>query len=311
LGANIGNLTYFQAVKELLQKLRKFEIEIRKAVDSRLNGNFNSLFKGAGLEFDDVRSYQYGDDIRSIDWNVSSKGHGLFVKTFREDKQQTVFFLLDVSSSQTIGIAGQRKLDIAREICGVLTLSAIKEGGLVGLFAFSDKKEKYIKPGKGLSYAYQIIRSLFNYEPEALKTSLNNAILFALKIIKRKSVVIIVSDFIDTNYQNALGAMARTHDLVIIHLFDPDEQEVPAIGIIPAINPETGAKTWINTSSLQYRRRVRDQFMENLNSLNVVCRKEQVNMISVNVREDYLPNLIELFKVKRKARKQSTVKRGG
>jgi len=305
LGANIEILTYFQAVKELLQKLRKFEIEIRKAVDSRMHGNFNSLFKGAGLEFDDVRSYQYGDDIRSIDWNVSSKGHGLFVKTFKEDREQTIFFLLDVSSSLTIGSQNVRKLDVAREICGVLTLSAIKQAGLVGLFAFSDKKEKYIKPGKGLSYAYQIIRSIFQYEPNQLRTSLNDAILFALKIIKRKSVVILISDFIDTDYQHTLGALARIHDLVVIHVYDPDEQNLPAIGIIPVVNPETGARTWVNTSSLQFRKRVKEQFSDNLNNLSEFCRKQQVDMISVNVRADYLPSLIELFKVKRKVKRNT------
>lgn len=292
-------------MKELLQKLRKFEIEIRKAVDSRMHGNFNSLFKGAGLEFDDVRSYQYGDDIRSIDWNVSSKGHGLFVKTFKEDREQTIFFLLDVSSSLTIGSQNVRKLDVAREICGVLTLSAIKQAGLVGLFAFSDKKEKYIKPGKGLSYAYQIIRSIFQYEPNQLRTSLNDAILFALKIIKRKSVVILISDFIDTDYQHTLGALARIHDLVVIHVYDPDEQNLPAIGIIPVVNPETGARTWVNTSSLQFRKRVKEQFSDNLNNLSEFCRKQQVDMISVNVRADYLPSLIELFKVKRKVKRNT------
>ena len=135
-------------MKELLKKLRRYEIQIRKAINSQMKGDFRSVFKGTGLEFDDVRPYQYGDDIRTIDWNVSAKGHGTFVKTFREEKEQTVFFILDVSASQEIGVAGKTKVDIGREICGVLSLSAVKESSHVGLICYSDQRELYIKPTK-------------------------------------------------------------------------------------------------------------------------------------------------------------------
>ena len=158
-------------MRELFKKLRRFEIQIRKAINSQMQGDYRSVFKGTGLEFDDVRPYQYGDDIRTIDWNVSAKGHGTFVKTFREEKEQTVFFILDVSASENIGSEGKTKADIGKEICGVLALSAVKESSHVGLICYSDIKERYIKPTKGHSQAYEIISALVNLKPQSLKTS--------------------------------------------------------------------------------------------------------------------------------------------
>src|SRR5690606_37751361 len=184
-------------MKELIKKLRKYEIQIRKAITSQMQGNYHSIFKGSGLEFDDVRTYQYGDDIRTIDWNVSAKGHGTFVKTYREEKEQTVFFLLDVSASQEIGTPGNKKIDVGKEICGVLTLSAIKEHSHVGVICFSDQKEQYIKPGTGVQHGYQLIKKIFDLRPSSSKTDLSKGILYTLKAIKRRSVVIVISDFID------------------------------------------------------------------------------------------------------------------
>ncbi|MEM9857232.1 MAG: DUF58 domain-containing protein, partial [Bacteroidota bacterium] len=163
-------------MKDLVKKLRKYEIQIRKAINSQMQGDFHSIFKGSGLEFDDVRAYQYGDDIRTIDWNVSAKGHGTFVKTFKEEKEQTVLFVLDVSGSQEIGSPGSQKLDIGKEICGVLALSAVKEASQVGMISFSDQKEKYVKPAKGPKQAYEIINSLVELKPLSNKTDLAKAI---------------------------------------------------------------------------------------------------------------------------------------
>src|SRR3954464_15703243 len=152
-----------------------------------MQGDYHSVFKGSGLEFDDVRPYQYGDDIRTIDWNVSAKGHGTFVKTFREEKEQTIFFMLDVSASEDIGSPGKTKADIGKEVCGVLALSAARESSHVGLICFSDIKEKYFKPTKGHSQAYEIINAMATLKPRSLKTNLNKAISFALNTIKRRS----------------------------------------------------------------------------------------------------------------------------
>ena len=290
-------------MKELLKKLRKYEIQIRKAINSQMQGDFHSIFKGSGLEFDDVRPYQYGDDIRTIDWNVSAKGHGTFVKTFREEKEQTVFFILDVSASENIGSAGSTKADIGKEICGVLALSATKESGHVGLICFSDVKEKYIKPVKGHLQAYEIISTLVKLNPRSLKTNLTKAVAFALNAIKRRSVVILISDFIDEGYFHNLKALARRHDLVIIHVSDKRETRLPKLGIIPIIDKETQRTLWVNTSFGDFRKKISDRLASRKQELEKFSRKHQINFISLDTDEDYVPKLLRLFKIRNQSLK--------
>ena len=290
-------------MKELLKKLRKYEIQIRKAINSQMQGDFHSIFKGSGLEFDDVRPYQYGDDIRTIDWNVSAKGHGTFVKTFREEKEQTVFFILDVSASENIGSAGSTKADIGKEICGVLALSATKESGHVGLICFSDVKEKYIKPVKGHLQAYEIISTLVKLNPRSLKTNLTKAVAFALNAIKRRSVVILISDFIDDGYFHNLKALARRHDLVIIHVSDKRETRLPKLGIIPIIDKETQRTLWVNTSFGDFRKKISDRLISRKQELEKFSRKHQINFISLDTDEDYVPKLLRLFKIRNQSLK--------
>ena len=292
-------------LKELFKKLRKYEIQIRKVVKSQMQGDFHSIFKGSGLEFDDVRAYQYGDDIRRIDWNTSAKGHGTFIKTFKEEKEQTVFFILDVSASQEIGVLGHQKLDIGKEICGVLTLSSIKEASQVGLICFSDQKEKYVKPGKGSKHAYELISTMYRLQPESHHTDLSKAILYALEMIKRRSVIVLISDFLDDDYFHNLKGLARKHDLVIIHLFDKRETRLPSLGIIPLYDKEEGKTVWMNTSSWHFRRSIRKTYMENKDELEKLCRKHQVNYVQIDTDEDYVPKLIKLFKVRNRSLKAS------
>lgn len=293
-------------MKELLKKLRKYEIQIRKAINSQMQGDFHSIFKGSGLEFDDVRPYQYGDDIRTIDWNVSAKGHGTFVKTFREEKEQTVFFILDVSASENIGNPGSTKADIGKEICGVLALSASKESSHIGLICFSDVKEKYIRPVKGHLQAYEIISTLVKLNPQSLRTNLTKAIAFALNAIKRRSVVILISDFIDEDtYFHNLKALARRHDLVIIHVSDKRETRLPKLGIIPIIDKETHRTLWVNTSFGDFRKRISDRHNKRKAELEQFSRKHQVNFISLDTGEDYVPKLLRLFKIRNKSIKST------
>ena len=292
-------------MRELLNKLRRYEIEIRKAITSQMQGNFHSIFKGSGIEFDDVRSYQYGDDIRTIDWNVTAKGHGTFVKTFREEKEQTVFFMVDLSASQEIGAEGKQKLDIGKEICGVLSLSAVKESSQVGLIGFTDQKELYIKPSKGMKNAYQIITRLFSYQTVSQKTDLNKVFSFALNLIKRRSVIILISDFIDQDYWKNLKALSKKHDLVIIHLFDERESKLPRLGIIPLYDKESGKTHWINTSSPGFRQKLSHTFDDNQVRLQQFCKKHEVNYLSINTRENYVPRLIRLFKLRNKSKVKS------
>lgn len=290
-------------MKDILKKLRKYEIQIRKAINSQMQGDFRSIFKGSGLEFDDVRPYQYGDDIRTIDWNVSAKGHGTFVKTFKEEKEQTVFFILDVSASEDIGSPGKTKADIGKEICGVLALSAGKESSHVGLICYSDVKEKYLKPTKGHSQAYEIISTLTKLKPKSTKTNLSKAIAFALNTIKRRSVVILISDFIDEGYFHNLRSLARRHDLVVIHISDKRETRLPKLGIIPIEDKESKRTLWINTSFGDFRNRIVNHYEIRKAELASFSRKHQINFISLDTDEDYVPKLLKLFKVRNKSLK--------
>ncbi len=284
---------------EFLAKLRNFDIRIRKAVNSQMRGSFRSIFKGTGLEFSDLRTYQYGDDVRAIDWNVSSKGHGTFVKVFREEKDQTVFFVVDVSASQQVGPRHRDKLVATKEICGVLALSAIREASHVGMYCFSDQKEKYIKPGNGLKTGYQLIMSLYKLQPESTRTSIADALLFTLNALKRRSVVIMLSDFIDLNYEHNLKALAKKHDLVVIHLYDQREVNLPKLGIIPVHDTETGRTVWVNTSSASFRTGLHDTFRQNQSRLERLCKQYNANYLALDSQEDFVPKLVELFRIRK------------
>ncbi|MDX2301162.1 MAG: DUF58 domain-containing protein [Microscillaceae bacterium] len=288
-------------LKSIMYKIRNYEIRIRKAVNSQLKGNFTSLFKGCGLEFDDVRAYQYGDDVRRIDWHVSAKGEDTYVKVFKEEKEQTIFFLVDVSHSQSIGKEKYTKIELSREICSVLSLSAAKEESEVGLICFSDRKEKYIEPDKGMKKAYEIMLNLYRLVPESLKTDLDALIHFALNLIKRRSIVVLISDFIDQGYEESLKALARKHDLIVIHVTDDTEKELPRLGIIPLIDKESGEVHWVNTSSVAFQKRLLQDFVNTQKNLENLCLKYRANYLSVNTREDFVPKLVKLFKIRNRS----------
>ncbi len=292
-------------VKDLLKKLRKYEIQIRKAINSQMMGDFHSIFKGSGLEFDDVRPYQYGDDIRTIDWNVSAKGHGTFVKTFKEEKEQTIYFILDVSASQTIGAEGSTKLDVAKEICGVLALAGAKESSQIGLICYSDVREEAVKPAKGMQQAHEVIARLIRLKPASLKTNLKKALAFALNAIKRRSVIIMISDFIDEGFYPNLKSLARRHDLVIIQIYDARETALPRLGIIPVLDKESKQTIWINTSFGDFRARLVRHHAERVDELAQFCKKHQINFLRVDTTEDYVPKLLRLFKVRNKSLKSA------
>lgn len=286
-------------VEDIISKLNKYEIKIRKAVDSQMHGNFRSVFKGSGLEFSDLRTYQYGDDVRTIDWITTAKGHGAYVKIFKEEKEQTVFFMLDVSASQEVGNSGRLKLDTAKEICGVLSLSAIKEAGHVGLYCFSDQKELYFKPANGLKHGYEIILSLFKMKPLSQLTNIPAAIGFALNILKRRSVVFLISDFLDKDYEHNLKALARKHDLVVIHIYDQREIKLPSLGIIPVRDKESKRTVWLNTSSPTFKKEMKDMFENNQERLEKLCKQHNANYLAIDSREDYVSKLIQLFRVRK------------
>jgi uncharacterized protein (DUF58 family) len=291
-------------MNQILKKLRRYEIMIRKVVNNQLQGDYQSVFKGAGLEFDDLRPYQYGDDVRTIEWKVSAKGHGTFVKTFKEDKDQSVYFLLDISGSQDIGELGKKKIDISKEIAGVLTLAAIYEGSQVGLISFSDQKEKIILPGKGPKQGVKIIKGIFGHENKSLKTNLNDMFTFALNLIKKRSIIIVVSDFIDEGYERPFKALADKHDLVAIQITDPRESALPSLGIIPVYDKEKGKTTWVNTAFGSFSRKILDTFTLERDHLKNICKKNQINYLGISTKDDIVLPLIELFKNRNRSMKR-------
>lgn len=286
--------------KEFLKKIRKYEIKIRKAVNSERYGNFHSVFKGSGLDFDDLRQYQYGDDIRAIDWNTSAKGHGTYTKIFKEEKEQTVFFIVDVSASQKVGEAGRLKIDVTKEICGVLALAAIQEASRVGLLCYSDTKERYINPLDGMKHGYRLISELYKLAPISKGTNLAGAILFALNVMRRRSLVFLISDFIDQGYEHHLKALARKHDLIVIHIFDQREIELPSLGIVPVYDEEAERTVWINTSGTLYKEQRQKSFLQKRKVLETLCRQNKADYLSLDSHEDYVPSLIRLFTVRKK-----------
>ncbi|MCE7054845.1 DUF58 domain-containing protein [Algoriphagus sp. AGSA1] len=291
-------------MNELFNKLRKYEIMIRKVANNHLQGEYQSLFKGSGLEFDDLRPYQYGDDIRTIEWKVSAKGHGTFVKTFREDKEQSVFFLLDISGSQDIGQAGNKKIDQGKTIAGVLTLAAIFEGSQIGLISYSDQKEKLILPSKGSKQGVKMIRGIFDHENISLKTDLNSMFTFALNLIKKRAVIVIISDFIDEGYERSFRALAERHDVVAVQLTDPRESALPALGIIPVYDKEKGKTTWVNTAFGSFSKKIADTFTSEREHLKDICKKNQINYLAIDTTQDIVGPLIELFKYRNKSMKR-------
>lgn len=270
-----------------------------------MQGDFHSVFKGSGLEFDDVREYQYGDDVRSIDWNVTAKGHGTFVKTFKEEKEQTVFFLLDISASQEIGKKGHQKIDVTKEICGVLSLSAVRESSQVGALAYSDQREIYVAPGKGMPHAYHIINKIFTHKTVSKQTNLSKMFAFAMNMIKRRSVIILISDFVDDGYEKNLRALAKMHDLVVIHLSDKRESEIPALGIVPLYDKESGKTLWVNSSSGSFGKDTSAFFRENKEKIMHLCRRYQANYLQLDTSQEYVSQLIKLFKVRNRMKKKA------
>jgi uncharacterized protein (DUF58 family) len=203
-----------------------------------------------------------------------------------------------VSASQEVGKFGQKKLDMCKEICGVLSLSAVKEGSQVGVIAFSNRREKYIKPSKGMQHAYRVIAELYKMKSQSAQTDLNTGIYFTMNLLKRRSIIIILSDFIDKDYEQALKTISRKHDVVVIHLMDKREKEFPRLGIVPLFDPEQKKTFWINTSLPGFTRLVKQQFTGNQKHLEDTCKKQKTNYLAINTTDDYVSALIRLFKIR-------------
>ncbi|PDH42138.1 MAG: DUF58 domain-containing protein [Rhodothermaeota bacterium MED-G19] len=284
-------------VKDILKKVRKYEIEIRKFLNNSNQGDYNSIFKGSGIDFDDLRPYQYGDDHRSINWNITAKEDKIYTNTYKEDKEQSVFFLLDISQSQYIG--KNNKINISKEIASVLTISALNTNSQVGLLCFSDKKELFIESKKGIPHGYLIIKKLFELKQKSIKTSISSMIQFFMKSIKKKSLVIILSDFIDENYLKSLKSLNKYHDVICLHIYDDQEINIPKLGIIPVEEKEDNFKKWINTSSKEFQKMTHKLFKNDAENLKKEINSVGINYLKINSKENYIKKLIKLFKYRK------------
>lgn len=285
-------------IRSFLSRIVQLEIRIRKAINTQMHGNFSSVFKGSGLEFSDLRQYHYGDDIRHIDWNTTAKGHGTYVKLFKEEKEQTVFFLLDVSASLLVGREANSKMNTLKEVAGVLAFSAIQEAGHIGFCAYSDKNEKFMAPGSGKKHGYRVISELFKLNPENTGTDLKAGLRFTLQTLNRKSLVFVLSDFLDEGYDDLLKAVAKKHDLIVIQFHDKQEIDIPNFGIIPIFDPESRTTTYVNTASKTFK----SLLVGNENRIQTLkhhCKQWQADYVSIQTRKDFVPALVKLFRVRK------------
>ena len=282
--------------KQILKKVKQVEIRTRGLVNDLFGGEYHSVFKGRGMAFSEVREYQPGDDIRLIDWNVTARNGSPFIKIFEEERELTVYLLVDISKSGEFGSQNQLKLEFGAEIASVLGFSAIKNNDKVGLILFSNDIEKYVVPKKGKSHVLRVIRELLYNTPKGNKTSIKNALDYLLKVAKRKSVIFLISDFIDDDYWASLKVVNRKHDLIGIRLFDPAEKLLPDIGVIKVRDPESGSSFWIDTSNRGEMEKLKNQINSDFDTFNKQAKKIGFDIISVSTNGDFVDPLISLFR---------------
>lgn len=282
--------------KELFKRIRRIEIRTKGLVNNVFGGEYHSAFKGRGMEFSEVRPYQVGDDIRSIDWNVSARTGETHVKIFEEEREQTLMLVVDVSGSENFGSREKFKREVAAEICAVIAFSAIKNNDKVGMLLFSDQVELYVPPKKGRRHVLRLIRDLFAHKAGSRGTNLTSALNHVLRVLHRRSIVILVSDFFDGGYEQVLRAVARRHDAIAVYLQDTREEELPPIGLVHLTDAETGETVVVDTKSDRVRRTftetARTRRYETMNLL----RRARLDSIPVRTDESYVEPLIQFFR---------------
>ncbi len=286
--------------KELFQKIRRIEIRTKGLVNNVFGGEYHSAFKGRGIEFSEVRPYQYGDDIRAIDWNVTARAGDTFVKIFEEEREQTLVLLVDISGSSDFGSRHKFKREMAAEICAILGFSAIQNNDKVGLLLFSDQIELFVPPKKGRRHVLRLIRDLFAHEPHSRRTDLGLALNHILRVIRRRSIVLIVSDFFDQGFEKPLGMVAKRHDAVAIHLRDQREQDIPAVGLLEITDPETGETVVLDTGSRRTRQAFRSDAASRHEALATLLRRSRVDHVEIDTEHDCTEPLIRFFRSRSK-----------
>lgn len=282
--------------KELLKKVRKIEIKTRRLSDHIFGGEYHSTFKGRGMTFSEVRQYQFGDDIRSIDWNVTARYNEPYIKVFEEERELTMMLLVDVSGSELFGTTNQFKNDIVTEISATLAFSALQNNDKIGLILFSDQVELFIPPKKGKTHVLRIIRELLEFKPKSNKTDIAQALKYLTNVMKKKAIVFVLSDFIATDYERTLKITGNKHDVTGIRVYDEREQRIPNLGIVQMMDAETGSKQLVNTQSKKVRTAYANFHKESVTYFKETFTKSGCGVLDCRVDESYVKKLLGYFK---------------
>ena len=282
--------------KELLKKVRKIEIKTRRLSENLFGGEYQSTFKGRGMTFSEVRKYEFGDDVRSIDWNVTARYNEPFIKIFEEERELTMMLVVDISASEFFGTSTKFKRELITEISATLSFSALQNNDKVGVILFSDQIELFIPPKKGKSHILRIIRELIEFKPNSKKTSISSALSFLMRVIKKKSIVFILSDFIDSDYENSIQLVSKKHDLTGIRIYDKIESNIPNLGIVPFRDNETSIINYVNTNSKSFKSNHTINYYKKVNYFEESFKKNGSGQISCQTDEDFVKKLLSYFK---------------
>ncbi len=285
---------------ELLKRVRKIEIKTKGLSRQIFAGEYHSAFKGRGMAFSEVREYQYGDDFRSVDWNVTARFNHPYIKIFEEERELTVMLLLDISGSGEFGTQSRYKSTMITEIAALLSFSAIQNNDKVGVIMFSDRIERFIPPKKGKQHILKIIRELIDYSPDSRLTNITIPLRYLVNAIKKRSIAFLISDFLDDNFEEALKIASKKHDLVGLQVYDLREKELPDVGLMKVRDAETGEFTWIDTSSTLVRNIYHEKYHKKQEELNDLLTRVGVDYVSIAAHEDYVKPLMRLFKKRAK-----------
>jgi uncharacterized protein (DUF58 family) len=281
--------------RDILKKVRQIEIRTKRLVTDSLAGQYHSVFKGRGMNFDEVREYSPGDEVRTIDWNVTARTGRPFVKKFTEERELTIFLMVDVSASGNFGSGTQSKRELAAELASVLAFSAIRNNDKVGLLLFSDQVEQYIPPKKGRRHVLRVVREILFFKPKHQGTNISLALDFANKVHTRRAVTFLISDFQATDYQRALKLTSKRHDLIGVFVVDPREKSLPAVGLLTIEDAETGEQLEIDTNRSDVRAHFENLAAKRLQSVRKTLRSSGVDLLELNTAEPYMPTLLQFF----------------
>ncbi len=284
--------------REVIRQIRRLQLRARRAVEDLLGGEYHSVFKGTGIAFEEVREYQPGDDIRAIDWNVTARMGHPFVKRFIEERELTVMLAVDCSGSQSFGTQAQQKREVAAELAAVLAFSAVSNNDKVGLVQFTDRVERFVPPRKGIRHVLRLIRDVLFFQPERRGTSLRDGLDYLNRILHRRTIVFLMSDFLDRGFERSFKRTGRRHDLIAVRITDPREEEIPAVGLLELEDAETGERLLVDTGSRAVREAWAKAAAERREAVRQVARSAAIDLVEVSTGGDHLDALIRFFRLR-------------